>query len=115
MKHAPLTTRSLSLSATALPANDTALDMKALLEGAENWDWAEMEDDFLTPKKPRVKTKVRLSSYFATSIEALQTAVMPVKRHIKQTCTRCVVDDIREDNSVVFQKVRKPKPARRAS
>ncbi|OAX37312.1 Dna2-domain-containing protein [Rhizopogon vinicolor AM-OR11-026] len=69
--------------------------MKALLEGAENWDWGDMEDDFLTPKKPRVKPK---------------TAVMPAKRYIKQTCTRCVVDDIREDNSVVFQKVWGLKP-----
>ncbi|OJA09597.1 hypothetical protein AZE42_10953 [Rhizopogon vesiculosus] len=46
-----------------------------------------MEDDFLTPKRPRFKPK---------------TAVMPAKRYIKQTCTCCVVDDIREDNSIVL-------------
>jgi DNA replication ATP-dependent helicase Dna2 len=105
----------VSLFATAPPVNGPALDVKALLEGAENWDWADMEDDFLTPKKPRVKSKVCHSTLRDTLIEALQAAIMPAKRHVKQTCTRCVVDDIREDNSTVYQKVWKLNPARFAS
>lgn len=27
------------------------LDAAGLLDGAENWDWSDMESDFLTPKK----------------------------------------------------------------
>jgi len=30
---------------------------------------------------------------------------MPVKRHVKETCTRCVVDDVRDDGSEIIQKV----------
>lgn len=26
-------------------------DLSILLDGAENWDWADMEADFMTPKK----------------------------------------------------------------
>jgi DNA replication ATP-dependent helicase Dna2 len=39
------------------------LDMSMLLDGAENWDWNDMELDFLTPKKPtcgKTPTKVSL-------------------------------------------------------
>ncbi|KAG2362435.1 hypothetical protein BDR07DRAFT_1030989 [Suillus spraguei] len=82
VKRSPVARRTASLSATIPLVNETALDVKALLEGAENWDWKDMEDDFITPKKPQVKSK---------------TVAMPVKRHTKETCTRCVVDEIRDD------------------
>ncbi|KAG1738190.1 AAA domain-containing protein [Suillus lakei] len=87
VKRSPVARRSASLSATAPPVNETALDVKALLEGAENWDWADMEDDFMTPKKPQVKSK---------------TVAMHAQRHAKETCTRCMVNDLREDNSAVL-------------
>ncbi|KAG2136828.1 Dna2-domain-containing protein [Suillus cothurnatus] len=90
VKRSPVARRSASLSATSLPVNGTALDVNALLEGAENWDWADMEDDFMTPKKPQVKPGA---------------VAMPVKRHVKETCTRCVVDDVRDDGSEIIQKV----------
>lgn len=63
VKRSPVARRSASLSATAPPINETTLDMKALLEGAENWDWADMEDDFLTPKKPQIKSGVSFAFY----------------------------------------------------
>lgn len=34
---------------------------------------------------------------------------MPAKLHAKETCTRCVVDDVRVDESAKIQKVWKPK------
>ena len=36
------------------------VDMDALLEGAEAWDWDDMEEDFLSPSKRR-KAKVRIN------------------------------------------------------
>lgn len=81
IKRSPVAKRSLSA---------TALDVNALLEGAESWDWADMEDDFITPKKPKVKSG---------------TVAMPAKLHAKETCTRCVVDDVRVDESAKIQKV----------
>lgn len=90
VKRSPGVRRSASLSATAPSVNGTALDVKALLEGAESWDWGDMEDDFLTPKKPLVKSG---------------KVAMPAKRHVKETCTRCMVDSVREDSSEIYQKV----------
>jgi hypothetical protein len=37
--------------ARALSSED--VDMEALVHGAEDWDWGDMEADFLTPKKDR--------------------------------------------------------------
>ncbi|KAG1804110.1 Dna2-domain-containing protein [Suillus subaureus] len=65
------------------------LDVSMLLDGAENWDWNDMEIDFLTPKKSN----------------SPQTVAMPAKRHVKETCTRCLVDDVRDDRSEMIQKV----------
>jgi DNA replication ATP-dependent helicase Dna2 len=114
-----------------------------LLDGAENWDWNDMEADFLTPVKSNsAKTPLKVSFFLCgtyssdswkktpittlpsvkrtplarrsvslstaaprASESALDVAVMPVTPHIKQTCTRCVVDNIREDDSAVFEKV----------
>ncbi|KAG1898951.1 Dna2-domain-containing protein [Suillus fuscotomentosus] len=87
IKRSPVAKRSLSA---------TALDVNALLEGAESWDWADMEDDFITPKKPKVKSG---------------TVAMPAKLHAKETCTRCVVDDVRVDESAKIQKVWRHKAA----
>jgi hypothetical protein len=39
-------------------------DISMLLDGAENWDWNDMELDFLTPKKPNcVKTPMKVSFF----------------------------------------------------
>lgn len=32
-------------------------DLSILLDGAENWDWADMEADFMTPKKKTASPK----------------------------------------------------------
>lgn len=34
-----------------------AVDLSILLDGAENWDWADMEADFMTPKKKSASLK----------------------------------------------------------
>ena len=54
------------------------VDMAALVDGAENWDWDDMESDFLTPKKKQ-NCKV--------SVEADPA-------YIRETCTRCIVEKV---------------------
>jgi len=46
---APKTPSRAAGTRPATHSND--LDISMLLDGAENWDWSEMEADFLTPKK----------------------------------------------------------------
>ncbi|KIK33580.1 hypothetical protein CY34DRAFT_18278 [Suillus luteus UH-Slu-Lm8-n1] len=50
VKRSPGTRRSASLSATAFPVNGTAPDVKARLEGAESWDWADTNYGLRTNK-----------------------------------------------------------------
>ncbi|KIK37375.1 hypothetical protein CY34DRAFT_92854 [Suillus luteus UH-Slu-Lm8-n1] len=78
---------TLSKHAGSRPgSHNNNLDISMLLDGAENWDWNDMELDFLTPKKPNCKVAIH------------------ARRHVKETCTRCVVDSVREDSSETFQK-----------
>ena len=69
---------------------DVDVDMAALVDGAENWDWDDMESDFLTPKKNRT-----------TKVDAqVDTAYTP------ELCTRCIVERVVEnDNGGRFTKV----------
>jgi DNA replication ATP-dependent helicase Dna2 len=56
----PLTSRAaLPSPSKVFSAGD--VDISALLEGAEDWDWDDMNSDLLTPKKdsPRKAVKVR--------------------------------------------------------
>lgn len=66
-------------SSLAMSVED--VDMTALMEGAENWDWDDMEADFLTPKK-----KQRLI------IESSDPG------YLRDPCTRCIVEAIAETN-----------------
>lgn len=60
------------------------VDMAALVDGAESWDWDDMELDFLTPKKERGgKTKA-----LTPSTES---------GYIRETCTRCIVEQVTEN------------------
>lgn len=47
------------------------IDMVALVEGAEDWDWGDMEADFLTPKKEPVRKPAQVCAitmhYFSCS------------------------------------------------
>lgn len=38
-------------STTQSPKKRASNDLATLLDGAENWDWTDMEADFMTPKK----------------------------------------------------------------
>ena len=48
-------------------------DLAMLLDGAETWDWADMEADFMTPKKSHGKAKVR--------VHHLCSSVIPCQRN----------------------------------
>jgi DNA replication ATP-dependent helicase Dna2 len=74
--------------------------MATLMDGAENWDWDDMESDFLTPKKNR-KNKV---------CDAVDPA-----GYTRESCTRCIIERIVEvDNGGRYEKARKicPQPYR---
>ncbi|KAJ6613311.1 Dna2-domain-containing protein [Mycena sp. CBHHK59/15] len=57
------------------------VDMAALLDGAEDWDWSDMNSDFMSP----VKKSPRKITDLSTSI------------HLPLPCTRCIVDSVSED------------------
>jgi DNA replication ATP-dependent helicase Dna2 len=86
----PLKPKPRPVPSFAAPITDD-VDMAALVDGAENWDWDDMESDFLTPKKHQ-KTKV--------GVDVLDT------EYTRETCTRCIVERIIEtDNGGRFEKV----------
>ncbi|KAH7929561.1 Dna2-domain-containing protein [Leucogyrophana mollusca] len=67
-------------------------DLAGLLDGAEDWDWEDMEADFLTPKKH--------------SSTAQKPSIPPGKAYARETCTRCTVESVSSDSSDnAFQKV----------
>ncbi|KAF8066980.1 AAA domain-containing protein [Lyophyllum atratum] len=68
------------------------VDMAALLEGAENWDWDDMNSDIITPKKSPRKSKTKSNVPQSTP-------------YIPETCTRCTVESVTQsDYSEHFQK-----------
>jgi DNA replication ATP-dependent helicase Dna2 len=74
----------------SLLATPEDVDMAALVDGAENWDWDDMESDFLTPKKNQ---KSKVSAELDTG-------------YIRETCTRCIIERITEaDNGGKYEKV----------
>ncbi|KAH7909650.1 Dna2-domain-containing protein [Hygrophoropsis aurantiaca] len=84
-KKSPMPKRSVSLTVDASSLQSKSLDLAELLEGAEDWDWNDMEMDFLSPKKHRSPVKKR--------------AIQPVSKYSGETCTRCVVLSISYDGS----------------
>lgn len=59
-------TPSRNASSSSATRNDD-LEISMLLDGAENWDWNDMEADFLTPKKPNVVHSPLKVSFFLGS------------------------------------------------
>lgn len=49
----------------------------SLLEGAENWDWDDMNDDFMTPKKPSASTYGSSASSACSSVSQDLFSVRP--------------------------------------
>ncbi|KAG6829909.1 hypothetical protein H0H87_009811 [Tephrocybe sp. NHM501043] len=60
------------------------VDMAALLEGAEDWDWDDTTSEFLTPKKSPLKKKFGIPS---------------PPSYVPETCTRCVVQCISSEHA----------------
>ncbi|KAJ7672725.1 DNA replication factor Dna2-domain-containing protein [Mycena rosella] len=68
-------------TAATKPLTPGDVDMSALLDGAEDWDWSDMNSDFLSPVKKSPKKKV------------VQPAT-PV--HVSLPYTRCIVESVSE-------------------
>jgi DNA replication ATP-dependent helicase Dna2 len=51
--------RTCSVPSSAVSKHDLNLSLSDLLDGAETWDWQDMESDFLSPPRKRDKLKVR--------------------------------------------------------
>ncbi|KAF8554816.1 Dna2-domain-containing protein [Imleria badia] len=64
----------------AVAKHDVNLSLSALLEGAESWDWQDMESDFLTPKRNKLKSRVA-----------------PEEAYTKAPSSRCIVETVDED------------------
>ncbi|KAJ7044139.1 Dna2-domain-containing protein [Mycena alexandri] len=64
------------------PITPGDVDMAALLEGAEDWDWSDMNSDFLSPVKKSPKKNIAPPPSAVT--------------HVPLPCTRCIVESISE-------------------
>lgn len=70
------------------------VDMAALMDGAEDWNWDDMESDFLTPKKDKAKN---INSALSKPVRS---------GYQREPCTRCVVEQVIESRvDGRFQKV----------
>ncbi|KAH0579057.1 hypothetical protein H2248_003215 [Termitomyces sp. 'cryptogamus'] len=65
------------------------VDVAALLEGAEDWDWDDAASDILSPKKSPLKKKRDIQS---------------PSTYVPETCTRCIVELISSESSEYVQK-----------
>ncbi|KIY45477.1 Dna2-domain-containing protein [Fistulina hepatica ATCC 64428] len=65
-----------------------SIDMAALFEGAEDWDWDDTLSDPATPKKPSPKKPT------GAARETVNTTVQSLPRYIPAPCTRCVVESV---------------------
>ncbi|OBZ77918.1 DNA replication ATP-dependent helicase/nuclease DNA2 [Grifola frondosa] len=65
-------------------AND--VDVDALVEGAEDWDWNDMNSDFMSPRKQRSPKRTSLGA-------------PNLPKHVPPTCTRCLVKNLDEGYS----------------
>ncbi|KAJ3553389.1 hypothetical protein NM688_g3640 [Phlebia brevispora] len=78
-------------------------DLDQLLAGAEDWDWDDMNSDFLTPKKSPSKagrpampgSSASLLPALVLNTEAKQSDVEEAQYH-KEPCTRCVVKSVQD-------------------
>ncbi|KAF5381699.1 hypothetical protein D9615_005608 [Tricholomella constricta] len=68
------------------------VDMTALLEGAEDWDWDDMSPNILTPKQSPVKKKSKMN-------------IPQPLSYTPETCTRCTVESVTQSEyNEPFQK-----------
>jgi len=69
----PMEGRSASCVERPSSSKENDGDLAMLLDGAESWDWADMEADFMTPKKSQGTAKVR--------VHCLCSSVIPCQRN----------------------------------
>ncbi|KAH9923850.1 Dna2-domain-containing protein [Fomitopsis serialis] len=93
----PCTHRALATStpsANVFAAHD--VDFAELVEGAENWDWDDMNSDILSPRRTRSPKKTPSAARIAA----------PAPAYVPPTRTRCVVKGVEERLSTGYlQKV----------
>lgn len=79
------------IAPTSATAPQEEIDMNALLEGAEDWDWSDM----LTPKKAASSPKKpKLTPGLGSPRKPLPQ--VPQKDYQGQLCTRCVLESVSE-------------------
>ncbi|KAF7984152.1 hypothetical protein HWV62_16810 [Athelia sp. TMB] len=86
-KRLPMTPKKLRRKSPkkSVTANIEDIDMSALMEGAEDWNWDDMEADFLTPEKKKAPSAQR-SGY------------------MRDPCTRCIVEAIENTDGGLREK-----------
>lgn len=88
VKQSPLDRKACSSAHSVRSAEH--IDIEFLLDGAENWDWDDMESDILSPGERLKTTKSRAPASHA---------------YTSPGCTRCVVRSIEGDLKFDLQKV----------
>ncbi|KAJ7761485.1 DNA replication factor Dna2-domain-containing protein [Mycena maculata] len=79
---APPTKRPHKAPVATKPVTPVDVDMAALLEGAEDWDWSDMNSDFMSPVKKSSPKK---------------SVVQPATpAHVPLQSTRCIVESVSE-------------------
>ncbi|KAJ7784549.1 DNA replication factor Dna2-domain-containing protein [Mycena metata] len=78
-------TKPQSTAKPQKPITPGDIDMAALLEGAEDWDWSDMNSDFLSPVKKSPQKTI-----------APPPAAPAIPAHVPLPFTRCIVESISE-------------------
>ncbi|KAJ3575988.1 hypothetical protein NP233_g746 [Leucocoprinus birnbaumii] len=85
-------TKPQGLSTTRAATND--LDISGLLDGADDWDWDDM-NDFMTPQKAASSPKKAKSTPRpALGSPRKPLPQVPKREYQKAVCTRCVVESV---------------------
>lgn len=82
-----------TIPAARVSASQEDLDMAALLEGAEDWDWSDM-NDFMTPKKSASPKKPKTTLGLDSPRKPLPH--VSLREYRKEICTRCFVESVSE-------------------
>ncbi|KXN86785.1 DNA replication ATP-dependent helicase/nuclease DNA2 [Leucoagaricus sp. SymC.cos] len=99
MKSPKFKTPTKSKGQSNLPNTQTAQEMEdiaALLEGAEDWDWSDM-NDFMTPQKA-VPSSKKSKSTPGRGLGSPRKSLpqVPKREYQKEVCTRCIIESISE-------------------
>ena len=73
------------------------VDMDALCEGAEDWDWTDMDvdDGLSTPSRKVLSCTSLLYPWFIPGIPLQNNSEFPLPPpFVRQPCTRCIVESV---------------------